>query len=157
MPDLSVAIIAHLLGVVWWIGGLAFVSTILLPQIRRDPANSMQLFRAFEHRFAPQVRIALVLVGLSGFWMLYRLGLWRMFDQAAYWWLYAMIGLWALFTLMLFVFGPMGVLKRVMSGPMDSDVAGRVKRMHYLHVVLLVIALITIAGAAAGGHGFGWL
>lgn len=156
MPDLSVAIIVHLLGVVWWIGGLAFVSTILLPQIRRDPENSMQLFRTFEHRFAPQVRIALILVGLSGAWMLYRLGLWRMFGQPAYWWLYAMIGLWALFTLMLFVFGPMGVLKRVMSGPMNSAVARRVKRMHQLHVVLLVIALITIAGAAAGGHGFGW-
>lgn len=156
MADLSVAIFIHILGVVWWIGGLAFVSTILLPEIRKDPVNSMQRFRAIEHRFAPQVRIALILVGASGGWMLYRLGLWRMMDQPAFWWLYAMIGLWTVFFLMLFILGPTGVLKRIMSGPMDSDVTRRVRRMHHLHIVLLIIALITIAGAAAGGHGYGW-
>lgn len=155
MPGLSIAIIIHLVGVVWWIGGLAFVSTVLLPEIRRDPAHSMQRFRAIEHRFAPQVRIALILVGASGAWMLYRMNLWRVMDQPAFWWLYAMIGLWIVFVLMLFVLGPMGVLKRVMSGSMESDIARRVRRMHYLHVFLLILALITIAGAVVGGHGFG--
>lgn len=151
---MAIAISLHVLGVIWWIGGLAFVTTILLPDLRRDPESAMPRFRAFEHRFAPQVRIALLLVGASGGWMLYQLGLWRALDNPALWWVYAMIGLWTLFMLMLFVLGPSGVLKRVMSGPTDSKVAQRLARMHHLHIALLVIALITIVGAVTGGHGY---
>lgn len=155
MLDIAIAISVHLISVVWWIGGLAFVSTVLLPEIRRDPENALVRFRAIEHRFAPQVRIALILVGVSGAWMLYRLGLWHVLDELAFWWLHAMIFLWVLFFLMLFVLGPLGVLRRVMSGPLEGDVARRLARMHYLHVFLLVLALITIAGAAMGSHGYG--
>lgn len=157
MPDMSIAILVHLLGVVWWIGGVAFVTTVLFPEIRRDPANSMQRFRAVHRRFAPQARTAILLVGISGAWMLYRLGLWQVMDQPDAWWLYAMIIVWTIFFLMLFVLGPLNVLQRIMSGSMQSDPARRFKRMHHLHVVLLALALITIAGAAVGGHGFGWL
>lgn len=155
MSDLSIAVSLHLLGVVWWIGGLAFVSAVLLPELRRDPARALERFRAIEHRFAPQVRIAVLLVGASGGWLLYRLGLWRALDEPDFWWLHAMIALWTVFFLMLFVLGPIGVLRRVMSGPLERDVARRLARMHHLHVVLLILALITIAGAVTGGHGFG--
>ncbi|HLQ85989.1 MAG TPA: hypothetical protein VK110_07525 [Salinisphaeraceae bacterium] len=151
---MAVAISLHILGVVWWIGGLAFVSTILLPELRRDPESALPRFRAFEHRFAPQVRIALLLVGGSGGWLLYRLGLWRVLDSPRLWWLHAMIALWTLFMLMLFVLGPSGVLKRIMSGSLDSNIASRLARMHYLHVALLIIALIIIAGAVIGNHGY---
>lgn len=156
MSGLGIAVSLHVLGVVWWIGGLAFVSVVLLPELRRDPSNALVRFRAFEHRFAPQVRIAILVVGASGGWMLYRLGLWRMLDEPGFWWLHAMLALWGLFFLMLFVLGPLGVLRRVMSGPLERDMARRLARMHHLHVTLLIFALITIAGAAAGSHvGFG--
>lgn len=151
---MAIAIGVHLLGVVWWIGGLAFVTTLLLPDLRRDPTTALPRFRAIEHRFAPQVRLALVLVGASGGWMLYHLGLWRALDEPAFWWLHAMIALWTLFALMLFILGPSGVLRRVMSGPLNQDTARRLARMHYLHIVLLIFALITIVGAVVGGHGY---
>lgn len=155
MPDLALAISLHLLGVVWWVGGLAFVSAVLLPALRRDPERALERFRAFEGRFAPQVRVAILLVGASGAWLLYRLGLWRVLDEPAFWWLHAMIGLWTVFFLMLFVLRPIGLLRRVMSGPPEGDVARRLARMHRAHVVLLILALVTIAGAVTGGHGFG--
>lgn len=153
---MKIAISLHLLGVVWWIGGLAFVCTVVLPDLRRDPGTAMSRFHAIERRFAPQVRIALLLVGGSGAWMLYTTGLWRallVLDPAT-WWLHAMVCLWLIFFLMLFILGPLGVLKRVMSGSLEHEVARRLARMHYLHIILLVLALITIAGAAIGSHGF---
>jgi hypothetical protein len=87
--------------------------------------------------------------------MLYRLGLWRALDNPRLWWLDAMLALWAVFFLMLFVLGPTGVLKRIMSGSLDRDLPLRLARMHRLHAVLLVLALITIGGAVAGSHGLG--
>lgn len=151
---MSIAITLHLLGVVWWIGGLAFVSTVLLPDLRRDPENALARFRALERRFAPQVRAALLLVGASGGWMLYRLGLWRTLVSPAMWWLHGMIVLWALFFVMLFVLGPSGVLARIMSGPLDDNATRRLARMHYLHVALLLAALIVIVGAVSASHGY---
>ncbi|HET8701476.1 MAG TPA: hypothetical protein VFL97_07405 [Nitrococcus sp.] len=153
MSDVAIAMSLHLLGVVWWIGGLAFVTAVLLPELRRDPARALERFRAIEHRFAPQVRIAILIVGASGAWMLYRLELWRMLGGPGVWWLHAMLALWALFFLMLFVLGPTGVLRRIMSGSLEQNLAGRLARMHYLHVLLLILALITIGGAVAGIHG----
>lgn len=154
MSGLTIAISLHVLGVVWWIGGLAFVCAVLLPELRRDPTHALERFRAIERLFAPQVRVAVLVVGASGGWMLYRLGLWRALGRSGFWWLDAMIALWTLFMLMLFVLGPSGVLKRVMSGPPERDVTRRFARMHYLHVLLLILALATIAGAVAGSHGF---
>lgn len=153
MSDISIAISLHLLGVVWWIGGLAFVTAVLLPELRREPTRALERFRAIEHRFAPQVRMAILVVGASGGWMLYRLGLWRMLGEPSLWWLHAMLALWALFFLMLFVLGPMGVLRRVMTGSLERNLEGRLARMHYLHMVLLILALVTVAGAAASLHG----
>lgn len=154
MSAMAIMISLHLIGVVWWIGGLAFVSTVILPELRRDPSNALARFHAFEHRFAPQVRFAVLLVGATGGWLLYRSGLWRALDQTAFWWLDAMLALWLLFFMMLFVLGPTDVLRRIMSGPVEGDLAGRLARMHHMHVVLLVCALVTIFGAAAGAHGF---
>jgi len=153
MTDITIAIVLHVLGVVWWIGGLALVTTVVLPQLRRDPTDALERFHAVERRFAPQVRIAVVVVGASGGWLLYRLQLYRVLGDPAYWWLTAMIALWTLFFLMLFVLGPAGVLRRVMSGPLHTDLPGRLARMHYLHIVLLALALITVAGGVAGSHG----
>lgn len=154
MPDIAIAIALHILGVVWWIGGLAFVTTVILPQLRRDPAQALDRFHAVERRFAPQVRAAVLLVGASGAWLLYRLVLWRELGKPAFWWLDAMIGFWALFFLMLFVLGPRGALGRIMSGPANQDVPRRIARMHSLHRILLALALIIVAGAAAGSHGW---
>ena len=55
----------HVLGVVLWIGGVAFVTTVLLPSVRRlkSPAERVAFFEAIEGRFAWQARVTTVLVG----------------------------------------------------------------------------------------------
>src|SRR5262249_43431304 len=109
MDDVTVARALHVLSVVLWIGGVGFVTTVLLPSVRRlkAPHERIGFFDAVERRFAWQARIWTVLVGLTGLFMLSRLDLWDRFRYAAYWWMHAMIAVWLLFTVVLFVVEPL--------------------------------------------------
>jgi hypothetical protein len=78
MDDVIVARALHVLVVVIWIGGVAMATTVALPAVRHGDLGSdkFQAFQAIEHRFAWQARTAIILVGLSGFYMTWRLDLW---------------------------------------------------------------------------------
>lgn len=73
--DLVVARIIHVLAVVLWIGGVGFVTTVLMPAVRRTepPERRLQAFLASEERFAWQARVSVALAGLSGLYMTWRL------------------------------------------------------------------------------------
>jgi uncharacterized membrane protein len=71
-PDPAIiARAAHVFGVVLWIGGVGFVTTVLLPSVRRlkTPPERVQFFEAIEGRFAWQARITTLIVGASGFYL----------------------------------------------------------------------------------------
>jgi uncharacterized membrane protein len=156
MDDVALARALHVVGGVWWIGGVAMVTTVLLPAVRRfkAPGERLAFFDAVERRFAGQARIATLVVGLTGLHMLARLDLWDRFADASYWWMHAMVALWAIFSLMLFVLEPLFLhrwfAERARRAPETAfALAAR------LHAVLLALSLVTIAGAVAGAHG--WL
>jgi uncharacterized membrane protein len=96
MNDVTIARALHVVFVVLWIGGVAFVTTALLPAVRRlkAPHERMELFGHIERRFAGQARISTIIVGLSGFYMVYRFDLWDRFQHAGYWWMHAMVIVW---------------------------------------------------------------
>ena len=98
-----------LLGVVLWIGGVGFVTTVLLPAVQRTQSapERLALFHRIERRFAWQARATTLLAGVTGFWMTHRLGVWGRFADPAFWWMHAMVLVWAVFTLMLFVLEPL--------------------------------------------------
>jgi|GEM_PF-586009 uncharacterized membrane protein len=108
-----VARAVHALAVVVWIGGVWLVTTVLLPAMKAKPPEAwIQELGAIERRFAPQVRIAVVLVLLGGLYMLYRYDLWERFRHSEYWWMHLMVGVWMLFAALLFVVEPF-VLRRL--------------------------------------------
>jgi len=156
MDDVALARVFHVLGVVWWIGGVAMVTTVLLPAVRRfaAPAERLAFFDALERRFAAQARIATLVVGFSGLYMLARLDLWDRFADPSYWWMDAMVALWAIFSLMLFVLEPL-VLHRWFHERAQRAPEATFALVARLHAVLLALSLVTIAGAVAGAHG--WL
>ena len=100
MDDVIVARALHVLAVVIWIGGVAMATTVALPAVRHGDLGSdkFQAFQAIEHRFAWQARTAIILVGLTGFYMTWRLDLWERFRTAGFWWMHAMVCLWLLST-----------------------------------------------------------
>ena len=58
-----VARMVHVLAVVVWIGGVWFVTVIVLPAMRKKPPQEwLAEFNAVERLFAPQARIAVLIV-----------------------------------------------------------------------------------------------
>lgn len=156
MERLALLRTLHVLGVVLWIGGVAFVTTVLLPALRRLPedADPVEWFERIEGRFARQARVVTAVTGLSGFGMLYEMGAWARYLRPEFWWLHAMTFVWLLFTLILFVLEPL-VLHRRLRERARTDPAGVLSLLQRAHWLLLALSLITVAGAVSGSHG--WL
>jgi uncharacterized membrane protein len=109
MHDLAIARAIHVLAVVVWIGGVAMVTTVILPMVRRAPmpADGLVLLEAVERRFIWQARIGTLLVAGSGFYMVQRLDLRDRFRNIEFWWMHAMVLLWLIFTFILFIGEPL--------------------------------------------------
>ena len=154
MDDLAIARALHVLAIVLWIGGVAMVTTVLLPAVKKFKTAEERLafFEAVERRFAWQARGTTLLAGASGFYMVDRLGQWTSILSLQSWWLPAMVGIWSIFTILLFVAEPLFLVrwleKRARREP-DRTYA-LVQRLHW---ILLAASLITLLGAVAGSHG----
>src|SRR5690348_16441707 len=103
--DFILARAVHVLAILLWIGGVAFVTMVLLPAVRRSTSPEQRLaeFHRVEARFAPQARLWVLAAGLSGMWMTWRADLWDRFADPHFWWMHAMVAVWLAFAAMLFV------------------------------------------------------
>ena len=145
----------HITSVVFWIGGVGFLTTVVLPSIRRShlPAERLAAFLQFEGSFVAQARIAVALVGLSGIYMVHQLSLWRLFYDARSWWMHAMVCLWLIFAVMLFILEPFYFHRR-WEASARNDAAGQAfARLQRLHQLLLFVSLTVVFAASAGAHG----
>ena len=148
-----VARAVHVTAVVIWIGGVWLVTMALLPAMRgKPPAEWRREFDAIERHFAPQVRIAALLVLLSGLYMLYRYDLWGRFAQREYWWMDLMVGVWLIFAALLFVFEPL-VLRHMVRKRATLAPEAALTRMLWLHRVMLILSLLAIFFAVGGSYG----
>ncbi len=154
MTDVIVARALHVLAVVIWIGGVSMVTTVALPAIRLGDLgeNRLRAFQAIEHRFVWQARVAIAVVGLTGFYMAWRLDVWDRFRMAEFWWMHAMVCLWLLFTLILFIAEPF-ILHRLFDGWAIAQAKVAFAWLHRAHWVLLLLSVVTIVGAVAGSQG----
>lgn len=142
------------MAIVIWIGGVAFVTTVLLPAVRRfhDPGERLAFFEQVESSFAGQARWIMLLAGASGFWLVYILDAWSRFADLRYWWMHAMVLVWVVFALMLFVLEPLW-LHSWFRARAIRDPVGTFALVTTLHRVLLTISVLTVLAAAAGSHG----
>jgi uncharacterized membrane protein len=154
LHDFVLARLLHVLGVVLWIGGVAFVTLVLLPAAKRwdDPAQGLAMFEQAEHRFSLHAKLWTLLTGLSGFYLAWRFDLWERFLALRFWWMHAMVAIWAVFTLVLFVLEPL-FLHRWFAERARHDPAGTLALVTRFHRALLIASLITVAGTVAGSHG----
>jgi len=152
---MALASAIHVLAVVIWIGGVSFVTTILMPAIRRGhpPQDRLKAFLRFEGPFAWQARLSVAAAGMSGLYMLWRGDLWTRFGSARFWWMHAMVGVWFVFAVMLFVIEPFVLHRRLATLASAAGAGPAFSRIERLHRVLLALALIAVVGAAGGTHG----
>jgi len=154
MDELTLARAIHVLGVIMWIGGVLFVTTVGLPWIKKfdDPAEGVKTFHTIEKAFIGQARITTLITGLSGFAMLYLLDGWERFSDPDYWWIYPMTIIWVLFMLVMFVLEPF-VLPKIMASKVQGNPKKALQIVHRVHWLLSVLSLLTIFAAIHGVHG----
>jgi uncharacterized membrane protein len=152
MDDFTIARVVHVGAVLFWIGGVSFVTLVLLPWVRRShpPSERLAAFHAVESRFAPQARAWVLLAGASGFWMTYRARLWSRFADPATWWMDAMVAVWVVFTVVLFIAEPLVLHRRMNASPSPEADFRRVESAHRL---LLAGSVVAVVGAVGGSHG----
>lgn len=154
MDEVAIARALHVLAIIFWIGGVAFVTTVLLPAVRRfeEPKDRLAFFHGIERLFAWQARLTTLVAGATGLYMVMRLELWSRFSLARYWWMHAMVFVWLIFTVMLFVAEPF-VLHRWLDARAKIDPEATFTLVERLHVFLLALSAVTVLGAVAGSHG----
>ena len=154
MEDVALALGLHVLAVIHWIGGLAFVTLIVLPlaRLRSTRKEGVALFQSVERRFAAQVRFSILLAGATGLWMTYRMDLWGRFVDPHFWWMSAMLGFWVVFVFMVFVMEPL--VRQRLEQQARLDPTSTLRRITRLHAFLLTLAALTVLGAVVGAHGF---
>ena len=112
MENITIARVIHVLAVVLWIGGVAMVTTVIIPAVKKlgSKEDRIKTFEKIEGRFALQAKITTLLTGVSGFYMMFK--------------------------------------EYVEENPSKTF-----SFLHKAHWVLLMLSLLTIAGAVAGSHG----
>ncbi len=150
-----IARVIHIIAVVMWIGGVAFVTTVLIPALKRMESEDkkLELFELLEGRFAFQAKILTILTAISGFYMTDFLSGWSRYLDASFWWMHLMTFIWIIFSIVLFVLEPL-VLHRWFHEQAEKSSERAFRVLHIMHIVLLTLSLIAVFGAVAGVRGF---
>ncbi len=142
-----ISLIIHVLSVVVWIGGVAFVTMITFPMIRRTQ-NSLEqvlMFQGVEHRFSKIAKVAVVLAGLTGFYMLSEKGL-----SVGIW---IMIIVWTVYASLLFFLERL-IFKKFFSKPSGEQLNTRqiFFRLQVFHWVVLTLSFSAIGAGIWTAH-----
>ena len=155
MNELTIARGIHILSIVLWMGGVAFVTIVLIPAIRSSSfsGDECYIFNLIENRFAHIARALVLLAGMSGFYMIYQLDAWDRFWQIRYFWMHAMLLIWLMFILALFLIEPFFIKDhgRIVK---DERNFGNLRKTQILHSIILMLSLFTIFISVLGAHGF---
>ena len=152
--------ITHILSVILWIGGLAFITILILPMIIKmpNPLEKVLLFQRIEHRFAPAARLYSAVTGISGFAMFFMMDLQDVIFTGEGLPLLFMVIVWIFWTIMLFGLEPLIIkrmLDRLASNKGDGlEIEDVFKRMNLLHWLLLFISLAASASGVIFAHGY---
>ncbi|MFA5923694.1 MAG: hypothetical protein WC856_20775 [Methylococcaceae bacterium] len=144
----------HVIGVVLWIGGVAFVTTVLIPSLKNinDSTNKLELFEQLEGKFSFQAKLATLVTGISGFYMVEVMNAWGRYQQLQFWWMHLMTLIWFIFTLVLFVLEPLFLHQWFHEQAVKNN-AKTFSQVHTIHKILHALSLLAVLGAVAGAHG----
>lgn len=138
----------HLLGVIVWIGGMAFAHFCLRPSaLQLPPALRLSLWSGVFGRFFPLVWGAIAAIGVSGFAMLLEVG----FEQAPRSW-HAMAGV-GLVMMAIFAsiwFGPWRALQRAVAAESWAQGAQALNAIRQRVSINLILGGLTVVLATFG-------
>jgi len=158
MPLFYLMHIVHLLTVILWIGGLAFVTIIVLPMAIRTPdaLQKVLTFQRVERGFAKLARVYNLVTGISGLIMMFLMGWQKVLFTRAGLPLTFMFLIWVFWFIMLFGLEPI-VIKKMLENLAKSgnkmDIDTVFKRMNRLHWFMVIISLAASVAGALVAHG----
>jgi len=144
MIGLNLLLALHLIGVVAWVGGMAFALLVLRPSLAvLEPPQRLALHREVFRRFFRMIWHVMPLVLLSGYAMLF--GYLGGFAHAA-WPVHVMhlLGLVMAVVFLAIYFGPWRAMRQAPS----AEAVGRIRRLVMVNLLLGVLTLIIAAFAA---------
>jgi uncharacterized membrane protein len=150
--------IIHLLTVILWIGGLAFVTMIVLPMAIKTPdaLQKVLLFQRVEHRFAKIARLYNLVTGITGFVMIFMTGWYQVLFTRASIPLTVMTLVWVFWFVMLFGLEPI-IIRRMLDnmakGGAKLEIDTIFTRLNRLHYFMVAISLVAAAAGALVAHG----
>ncbi|MGE0063309.1 MAG: CopD family protein [Xanthobacteraceae bacterium] len=153
MHLLSLALGLHILSAVVWVGGMFAAYLCLRPAAGAlEPPQRLALWRGFFQRFFPWVWVAVVLLLVSGYWML--VSTFGGFAKAPlYINLMQTIGL-VMVALYAWLFhGPWLKFKRAVDAQQWPDAGAQLNRIRQIIAINLPLGLIVVA---IGGTGRFW-
>ncbi len=152
MP-VSILTAIHVLGVVIWIGGVAFVTMIVFPMLTKmeNSIEKVLFFQGIEHRFAKIAKISVAVVGLTGAWLLYETGEWRILFSMAGIGPTLMLIVWTCYLLVLLFEGK--IFSMLFKGKTGQDADKVFGLLSGFHWVVLSLSLLAIGVGVWAGHG----
>jgi uncharacterized membrane protein len=133
----------HVLSIVIWIGGVAFVTVIVFPTLARmeDSMAKVSFFMGFEKRFQFLAKACVVVAGMSGGLLFWQRGAFAHLadDEAIF--LGYKIFVWLVFAILLF-----GAEQRLMKVLVSQKTAPEtaLKRLTVFHWVALILSLAAV-------------
>ena len=149
----SVLTAVHVIGVVVWIGGVAFVTMIVFPMLTRmeDSFEKVLFFQGIEHRFARIAKSSVAVVGLTGGWLLYITGEWRTLLSMVGIGPTLMILVWSLYLFVLLFEGR--IFKMIFGDRSQQDTGKIFSLLSRFHWVVLGLSLLAVGVGVWAGHG----
>ncbi|MBC8414529.1 MAG: hypothetical protein ISR96_06885 [Nitrospira sp.] len=140
------ALIVHVISIVVWIGGVAFVTLVTFPMIRREN-NSLEqvmMFQGVEHRFALIAKSMVILVGLSGLYLILEKGM-----DAGVW---LMIFIWSFYAALLFGLEKI-IFEKLFSKPGEKADMNKVfALLQGFHWIVLALSFLAIGAGLWTAH-----
>lgn len=150
---MPLAIALHILAAVIWVGGMFFAYLVLRPVAGRqlEPAARLPLWTAVFTRFFAWIWLAIVVLLVSGFWMISAV-LGGMARAGMHVHLMMALGIVMMLIFLHVFFAPFRRLKQAVQRQDWAQGARRLNQIRILIGINLILGLLTVCVAAAGTY-----
>ena len=151
---MGIAMLLHVLSATVWVGGMFFAFVCLRPAAGElDPSHRLQLWAGVLTRFFRWVWLAIALLLVTGFWMVFEVlgGLKTVGPHV-----HLMLGLGVLMMLLAahVYFAPLRRLRQAVAGSHWTDAGKRLNQIRIFIGVNLALGLIVVALGSGGRYFF---
>lgn len=149
---LTILLIIHVIGVIIWIGGVAFVTMVIFPMMYRTEGalEKALLFQGVEHRFSGIVRWLIAIVGGTGFYLLSAKYGFAVLSSQRGLGIVIMLFVWTFYTAVLLL--EKKIFGKIFADPGKIDMDKALTMINAMHWVLLTLSFSAVSGGIWFAH-----